>query len=497
MMPPLFSFENLYRQYLRCRRHKRNTHNALRFEVRLEENLLRLHEELEGRTYHPSRSVCFVVKHPKFREIFAADFRDRVVHHVLVEVLERVWEPIFLHDSYACRKGKGTHRAVKRLQQFMRRVTHNGTKPGFALQLDIRGFFFHIDKEILYQIIAKRIRDEALLWLVRTIIFHDCTEGAVYKTDRRLWRHIPLHKTLFGTENRHGLPIGNLTSQFFSNVYLNDLDQFVKHQLKVRHYLRYSDDFILVHEDPAQLLAWREEIQAFLAERLRLSLTDPVAPPRPIGNGVDFLGYIVRPDYLLVRRRVVSRLKARLAGYEARLVRRLPGWVVFTHEAATLGELRASWASSLAHVKMAQSYRLRQALLRRGWWLAHFFTVEDGLLRPREPGAVGSPSLKSQYDAVAHTYHEALVACQVGCFYEWYDAAAELVMRRLGLNSVARPRRGVNCQCGVPLYLWGRTLSSLLTLRLPLCIVRETAESLGAVNTRRVVEYWQPVVASS
>ena len=108
-MPPLFSLENLYRQYLRCRRHKRNTHNALRFEAKLEENLVRLREELEHRTYHPSRSVCFVLKQPKFREIFAADFRDRVVHHVLIDVLERVWEPLFIHDSYACRKGKGTH----------------------------------------------------------------------------------------------------------------------------------------------------------------------------------------------------------------------------------------------------------------------------------------------------------------------------------------------------------------------------------------------------
>jgi RNA-directed DNA polymerase len=188
---------------------------------------------------------------PKFLEIFAADFRDCVVHHVLVEGLERIWEPIFLHDSYACRKGKGTHRAVTRPQQFMRRVTHNGTKPGFALQLDIRGFFFHIDKERLFQIIAKRLWDETLLWLARTIIFHDCTEQPVFKTDRRLWRHIPPHKTLFGTENRRGLPIGNLTSQFFSNVYLNELDQFEKHRLKVRHYLRYSDDFVLVHEDPA------------------------------------------------------------------------------------------------------------------------------------------------------------------------------------------------------------------------------------------------------
>lgn len=129
-MPSLFSLDNLYRQYLHCRRHKRYTHNALRFEVHLEEHLVRLREELEGRTYYPSRSVCFLLKQPKFREIFAADFRDRVVHHVLVGALERDWERRFIHDSYACRTGKGTHRAVGRLHTFMRRVTHNGTRPG-------------------------------------------------------------------------------------------------------------------------------------------------------------------------------------------------------------------------------------------------------------------------------------------------------------------------------------------------------------------------------
>jgi hypothetical protein len=351
-----------------------------------------------------------VVKQPKFREIFAADFRDRVVHHVLVDVLERIWEPLFIHDSYACRKGKGTHRAVRRLQQFMRRVTYNGTKPGFALQLDIRGFFFHIDKDILFQILAKRIRDETLLWLAQTSIFHDCTEQVVFKTNRRLWRHIPPHKTLFGTENRRGLPIGNLTSQFFSNVYLNELDQFVKHRLKARQYLRYSDDFVLVHEDPAQLLAWREEIQTFLAERLKLALTNPLAQPQLISNGVDFLGYIVRPDYLLVRRRVVSRLKARLRDYEQKLVRLRSGHTVFRHDAATLVRLRATWASYRAHLKMANSYRLWHRLVSRCEWVRHFFTLEDGLLIPEPPAF---RRLRDQWRFFAKRFTDSLLA--IGC----------------------------------------------------------------------------------
>jgi hypothetical protein len=170
--------------------------------------------------------------------------------------------------------------------------------------------------------------------------------------------------------------------------------------------------------------------------------------------------------------------------------------MVFRHDAAMLAKLRTSWASSVAHLNMAQSYRFRQALLRRGWWLAHFFTVEAGLLRPREPGAAGRAGLKSQYDAVARTYPEALVACQVGCWYEWYDAAAERAMKVCGLNPV-RLRRGFDCQCGVPLRLWGRPLSRLLTLGLPLCVVRETDESIGAVKARHVAEYWQPIVADA
>ena len=150
----LFSFENLHRQYLKCRRHKRNTANALRFEVRQEEHLLTLSEELVQHTYLPGRSVCFLTQRPKLREIFAADFRDRVVHHVLVEILERIWEPIFIHDSYACRKTKGVHAGVARLQAFLRQATANGTRPAWYLQLDIRNYFMSIDKQVLLGLLA-------------------------------------------------------------------------------------------------------------------------------------------------------------------------------------------------------------------------------------------------------------------------------------------------------------------------------------------------------
>lgn len=490
-MPPLFSLANLHRQYLRCRRNKRTTHNALRFDVCLEEHLVQLHEELEGRTYQPARSVCFVLRQPKFREIFAADFRDRVVHHVLVEALERVWEPIFLHDSYACRKGKGTHRAVRRLQSFMRSVSRNDTRRAFALHLDIQGFFFHIDKEILFQIIAKRIRDEALLWLVRTVIFHDCTQEVAFKGDRRLFQHIPPHKTLFGTENVRGLPIGNLSSQFFSNVYLNELDQFVKHQLKARYYLRYSDDFVLLHEDPEQLLAWREAIATFNHERLRLRLTDPQVTPRPISNGLNFVGYIVRPDYLLVRRRSVRRLKLRLAQYERRLVGEERGGTVYRYDAVALEGLRAMWASYRAHFTMANTFRLEQALLTRVPWVRNFFEVEDGLLVSRWKVPVGFPNLRAQYRFFADRFPDAIVLFQVGCFFECYDGQAEQALQFFRLRRL-KTGRGFRVRCGFPLRLLPRYRDHLLTGGLSVAVIREVADRpwLGRVKARHMAERW-------
>ena len=235
----LFSLENLYRQYLACRRNKRNTANALRFESRQELNLLALREALADRSYEPGRSVCFFVQRPKLREVFAADFRDRVVHHVLVSHLERLWEPVFIHDSYACRKGKGVHNAVARLQQFMREATANGTRAAWTLQLDIRNYFMSIDKARLFEMVEARLKprredDEEALWLTRKLVFHDCTLAPVMKGDPRLVDRLPSEKTLFRAPPGKGLPIGNLNSQFFANVYLNALDQFVKHRLECR-----------------------------------------------------------------------------------------------------------------------------------------------------------------------------------------------------------------------------------------------------------------------
>ena len=202
-----------------------------------------MRDALLDRSYEPNRSVCFFVRRPKLREVFAANFRDRVVHHVLVGHLEKTWEPIFIHDSYACRKGKGVHAGVARLQSFLRRATANGTREAFYLQLDIRNYFMSIDKQRLFAMLDAKLRpakpdDDAAHWWCHKLVFHDCTVNPVMKGDPQLADKLPPHKTLFHAPPGKGLPIGNLNSQFFANVYLNALDQFVKHGLEDREFKR-------------------------------------------------------------------------------------------------------------------------------------------------------------------------------------------------------------------------------------------------------------------
>ncbi len=341
----LFSFQNIYRCYLDCRKKKRNTFNALRFEINVEENIVKLEKELKNKTYRPSRSILFAARKPKLREIFAADFRDRVVHHILVKEFEKIWEPIFIHDSYACRIDKGTHKAVVRLQGFLRKITSNGNIRAYYLQLDIKDFFTSIDKELLFTIIRRKVTDPEVLWLTERILFWDCTTSYVQRGDKSLLANIPSNKSLFGKNNLRGLPIGNLTSQFFANIYLNELDQFVKHTLKAHYYLRYVDDFVLLSTDASQLIAWQAQIEEFLFNQLKLRLHPKRRKLLPISNGIDFLGYIIRPKYILVRRRVINNLKAK--------IRELINYP---------DKLKNSIYSYLGHFRWANSYRLIRKL---------------------------------------------------------------------------------------------------------------------------------------
>lgn len=368
MVKDIFSFGNIYRCYLKCRKNKRNTMNALKFEINAEENILRLEKGLKNKTYHPSRSILFFVKKPKLREIFAADFKDRVIHHILVEYLEPILESVFIYDSYACRKGKGTHRAVMRLQSFIRKVSKNGKVKSYYLQLDIKSFFINMDKEILFGLIRRRTRNKDVLWLTGVIVFHDCTGNYILRDKENLLSTLPREKSLFGKENKRGVPIGNLTSQFFANVYLNELDQFVKHRLRCRYYIRYTDDFVLLDNSREKLADWMEEIRGFLESELRLRLNLRGIKLRPVSNGIDFLGYIVRRDYILVRRRVINNMNRKFKYFEQ------CGLKGFNFE--MLEELRSSVQSYLGHFRWANSYRLRENLLKRKI-IADYFRVKS------------------------------------------------------------------------------------------------------------------------
>ena len=373
MRNDIFSFGNIYKCYLKCRRNKRNTVNALKFELNAEENILKLEKALKNKTYHPSRSILFFVKKPKLREIFAADFRDRVVHHALVSYLEPIFEKIFIYDSFSCRKDKGTHKGVKRLQSFIGKASQNGVVKTYYLQLDIKSYFTSINKEILFNLIKRRTNNKNVLWLTEKIIFNDCTKNYILRNKLNLFDKLACEKSLFGKENKVGVPIGNLTSQFFANVYLNELDQFVKHSLRCRYYVRYTDDFVLLDSSKEKLSGWIEEIGEFLESRLKLRFNPRRTKLQPVSNGVDFLGYIIRKDYILVRRRVINNMDIKLRYSKQRGLKGL------NYE--MLEGLRSSLQSYLGHFRWANSYRLKERLSKRRIVSDYFELVGNSLVR--------------------------------------------------------------------------------------------------------------------
>ena len=299
--------------YLDCRQHKRNTATAAAFEGRLEGNLCSLFEELASGEYHPGRSICFVITRPKPREVWAADFRDRIVHHLLYNRIAPRFYASFISDSCACIPGRGTLYATQRLEAKVRSITQNWTQPAHYLKLDLANFFVAIDKGILREQIAARVPEPWWLWLAETILFHDPRQDFEYRGNPALLNRVPQHKRLTNQPAHLGLPIGNLSSQFFANIYLNALDQFAKHQIKARHYVRYVDDFILLHESPQWLNEAHDRIEAFLPARLNARLNPAKTILQPVARGIDFVGHVIKPWHRSTRRRTVNEAVRRIS----------------------------------------------------------------------------------------------------------------------------------------------------------------------------------------
>jgi len=275
--------QDLLTAYYSARRHKRNTQNQLKFELQYESHLLDLHDQIINRTYKPLPEIAFIVNKPVKREIFAADFRDRVVHHLLFNYLNPILDKQLINDCYSCRVGKGTSYGVARVQQFMRGCSENYTKDCYILKLDIKGYFMSIDKLRLYDIVRGLVGRGSFIvrgdgdevgslgfdldlvdFLLKVVIFNDPTKNCIIKGSKSDWQGLPKSKSLFYANPYCGLPIGNLTSQLFGNVYLAGFDNFVKRELRVKYYGRYVDDFILFHQDGARLKAFVTVLTAFL-----------------------------------------------------------------------------------------------------------------------------------------------------------------------------------------------------------------------------------------
>jgi len=275
------------------------------------------YEKLKKKSYSPGRSICFAVSYPKIREIFASDFNDRILHHLLINRIEPYFEKRFIFDSCACRPKKGGHFAVERLRLSERNITKNHTRQAYSLQLDIKSFFYNINKQILMNILIHTLYksdfgDEEFeedLWLAHKIIFHNPCNNYKLKGDMTLLESLPKHKSLFNIPPHKGLPIGNLTSQFFANVYLNELYQFIKRELKFKYYIRYADDMVLLDTDYKRLERTIYIINDFLINRLDLELHPNKTKLNSIYSGMDFLGYIVKTRLRSYKKENYTKLK--------------------------------------------------------------------------------------------------------------------------------------------------------------------------------------------
>lgn len=337
--------------YFDCRRRKRNTHSALVFEQRLERNLRDLHDELMDGSYKPGRSICFVVTRPKPREVWAADFRDRVVHHLLYNRIAPRFYASFIADSCACIPGRGTMYAAERLEAKVRSITQNWVRPAWYLKCDLANFFVSIDKTALRAELAARIHEPWWMRLADLVLMHDPRPDVIMQGTPALLALVPAHKSLLNQPEHRGLPIGNLSSQFFANVYLNVLDQFVKHQIGARHYIRYVDDFLLLHESPQWLNAAHAEIDAFLPARLGVRLNPAKTILQPVARGIDFVGQVVRPWARHTRPRTLNVGTQRLA--------QMPAKDVFAAANSYFGLARQATASHADRVRLAKVIRSR------------------------------------------------------------------------------------------------------------------------------------------
>ncbi len=297
LYPQIITFENLLLAARKAQKGKKFQDNVLGFNYNLERELLQLQQELSSKTYQPGAYRTFTIQEPKTRLISAAPYRDRVVHHALCNIIVPIFERTFIQDSYANRVGYGTHRALKRFIDFAR--SHR-----YVLQCDIQKYFPSIDHEILKTLIRRKIKCPDTLWLIDLIIDNSNEQITVIE-------YFPGDDLLTPIQRKKGLPIGNLSSQFFANIYLSSFDHFVKEELGVKNYLRYVDDFAFLADERVFLSEVRIAVEEYLS-KLRLKIHPIKSQLFETKQGANFLGFRIYPDRIRVRQENLRRGRRRL-----------------------------------------------------------------------------------------------------------------------------------------------------------------------------------------
>ena len=319
------SFENLHLAYLKARKCKRYRQEVLLFSSNLEENLIKLQEEILSKTYKNGVYKVFYIYEPKKRKIMSLPFRDRVIHHAVCNIVEPIFEKTFIYNSYACRIKKGTHAGADRLTQYLREVKRKYPKV-YCLKCDIKKYFGSINHEILIKIIRRKIKCKDTMRLIEYII--NSTDGAV------------------------GIPIGNLTSQLFANLYLNELDSIIKHKLKIKHYIRYMDDWIILSPDKKYLWKILKYTREYLQHNLSLELNGKTTI-FPVSQGIDFLGYRIWSTHRLLRKSSKKRMKKKLKKY----------YKLYKNDKFHSDKIMPSIMSWIGHALHSNSYNLRKEIL--------------------------------------------------------------------------------------------------------------------------------------
>lgn len=331
--PLIISANNLFAAWEVFKGDKRNKPDVAEFEQRVEQHVFQLHRELRDKTYRHGPYYGFWIHDPKRRRIHKAIVRDRVLHHAIFRVLNPIFEPTFIPTSFSCRIGKGTHKGVFAVADMLRTESCNGTRECWVLKCDVKKFFDSVDHAVLIGILERRIKDEDALWLLRGVV------------------------ESYSTKDGEGIPIGNLTSQMFANIYMGEFDYFVKHVLHVKRYARYTDDFVVVSSDKQYLESLLEPMRAFLADKLKLELHPKKISIRKYRQGADFLGYVVLPHSIALRTRTKNRMFRKMN-------ERLDAYRSGTITKATFEGALNSYLGVLSH---ADAHELTQSFRNQFW----------------------------------------------------------------------------------------------------------------------------------